>query len=69
MAEKYKDHGVVVIGVHFPEFAFEHDLENVRRAALVFLIFYGIDPNHRNAVGKHKTLRSKQNKEKEKFRL
>ncbi|HEX6509184.1 MAG TPA: thioredoxin family protein [Chloroflexota bacterium] len=31
-AEKYKDHGVVVIGVHTPEFSFEHDLENVRRA-------------------------------------
>jgi thiol-disulfide isomerase/thioredoxin len=32
-AEKYKDHGVVTIGVHSPEFSFEHDLENVRRAA------------------------------------
>ena len=32
-AEKYKEHGVVVIGVHTPEFPFEHDLENVRRAA------------------------------------
>jgi len=32
-AEKYRDHGVVVIGVHTPEFAFEHDLENVRQAA------------------------------------
>jgi thiol-disulfide isomerase/thioredoxin len=30
-AEKYKDHGLVVIGVHTPEFDFEHDLENVRR--------------------------------------
>ena len=32
-AEKYKDQGLVVIGVHTPEFPFEHDLENVRRAA------------------------------------
>src|SRR6266480_4912057 len=32
-AEKYQEHGVVVIGVHAPEFSFEHDLENVRRAA------------------------------------
>jgi thiol-disulfide isomerase/thioredoxin len=31
-AEKYKDHGLVVIGVHTPEFDFEHDLGNVRRA-------------------------------------
>ena len=32
-AEKYKDQGLVVIGVHTPEFSFEHDLDNVRRAA------------------------------------
>jgi thiol-disulfide isomerase/thioredoxin len=25
-AEKYQEHGVVVIGVHSPEFSFEHDL-------------------------------------------
>jgi cytochrome c biogenesis protein CcdA/thiol-disulfide isomerase/thioredoxin len=32
-ADKYKDHGLVVIGVHSPEFAFEKDVGNVRRAA------------------------------------
>jgi thiol-disulfide isomerase/thioredoxin len=32
-AEKYKDQGLVVVGVHSPEFGFEHDLDNVRRAA------------------------------------
>jgi thiol-disulfide isomerase/thioredoxin len=31
-AEKYKDHGLVVIGAHTPEFTFEHDLDNIRRA-------------------------------------
>jgi thiol-disulfide isomerase/thioredoxin len=31
-AEKYKDHGLVVIGVHTPEFRFEKDVDNVRRA-------------------------------------
>jgi cytochrome c biogenesis protein CcdA/thiol-disulfide isomerase/thioredoxin len=31
-AQKYKDHGLVVIGVHSPEFAFEKDIDNVRRA-------------------------------------
>jgi thiol-disulfide isomerase/thioredoxin len=31
-AEKYKDHGLVVISVHTPEFAFEQELGNVRRA-------------------------------------
>jgi cytochrome c biogenesis protein CcdA/thiol-disulfide isomerase/thioredoxin len=29
--EKYRDQGLVVIGVHSPEFAFERDLRNVRR--------------------------------------
>ena len=32
-ADKYRDDGLVVIGVHTPEFPFEHDVENVRRAA------------------------------------
>jgi hypothetical protein len=31
-AEKYKQHGLVVISVHTPEFAFEHNIDNVRRA-------------------------------------
>ena len=31
-AEKYKDQGLVVIGVHTPEFGFEQNLDNVRRA-------------------------------------
>ncbi|MEI9992673.1 MAG: cytochrome c biogenesis protein DipZ [Rhizomicrobium sp.] len=31
-AAKYKDHGLVVIGVHAPEFAFEKDLDNVKTA-------------------------------------
>jgi thiol-disulfide isomerase/thioredoxin len=32
-ADKYKDQGLVVIGVHTPEFSFEKDLDNVRRAS------------------------------------
>jgi cytochrome c biogenesis protein CcdA/thiol-disulfide isomerase/thioredoxin len=31
-AQKYKDHGLVVIGVHSPEFAFEKVPDNVKRA-------------------------------------
>jgi thiol-disulfide isomerase/thioredoxin len=31
-AAKYADHGLVVIGVHSPEFTFERDLDNVLRA-------------------------------------
>src|ERR1700726_4190295 len=32
-AKKYGDKGLVVIGVHTPEFPFEGDIDNVRRAA------------------------------------
>ncbi|MGY1643412.1 thioredoxin family protein [Geodermatophilus sp. SYSU D00703] len=31
-AEAYRDAGLVVLGVHTPEFGFEHDVDNVRRA-------------------------------------
>src|SRR5215469_10622520 len=31
-AEKYKDQGLAVIGVHTPEFGFERNLDNVRHA-------------------------------------
>ena len=41
-AEKYKDQGLVVIGVHAPEFSFEHDLENVRWAVKDMRIDYPI---------------------------
>jgi thiol-disulfide isomerase/thioredoxin len=30
--ERYRDSGLEVIGAHAPEFGFEHDLDNVRRA-------------------------------------
>jgi cytochrome c biogenesis protein CcdA/thiol-disulfide isomerase/thioredoxin len=32
LAEKYRDRGLVVIGVHTPEFAFEKDISNVSKA-------------------------------------
>ena len=41
-AEKYKDRGLVVIGVHSPEFPFEHDIGNVRRAAAELRVAYQI---------------------------
>jgi len=41
-AEKYKDQGLVVIGVHAPEFPFEHDLDNVRQAAKTMRVTYPI---------------------------
>ncbi len=47
-AEKYKDQGVVVIGVHSPEFPFEKDVDNVRRAAKAMRVDYpiAIDSDH-----------------------
>jgi thiol-disulfide isomerase/thioredoxin len=32
-AEKYKDQGLIVIGVHTPEFEFEKNVDNIRQAA------------------------------------
>jgi thiol-disulfide isomerase/thioredoxin len=41
-AEQYKQHGLVVIGVHTPEFGFERNIENVRQAAMDMHIDYPI---------------------------
>jgi thiol-disulfide isomerase/thioredoxin len=41
-AEKYADRGLVVIGVHTPEFPFEHDVDNVREAAKDMRVEYPI---------------------------
>ena len=41
-AERYKDKGLVVIGVHAPEFAFERDPGNVRRAVADLGIEYPV---------------------------
>jgi thiol-disulfide isomerase/thioredoxin len=41
-AEAYQDHGLVVIGVHTPEFDFEHDLDNVRRATKDLRVDYPV---------------------------
>jgi thiol-disulfide isomerase/thioredoxin len=41
-AEKYKDQGLVVIGVHTPEFAFEKNIDNVRQAAKDLRVDYPI---------------------------
>jgi len=40
--EKYKDRGLVVIGVHAPEFAFEKDPNNVRRAVADLKVTYPV---------------------------
>jgi thiol-disulfide isomerase/thioredoxin len=41
-ADRYGDRGLVVLGVHTPEFSFEHDIENVRRAVRAMEINYPI---------------------------
>jgi len=48
-ADKYKDQGLTVIGVHTPEFAFEKNPENVRRAIGDFKIGFpvAVDSNFR----------------------
>jgi thiol-disulfide isomerase/thioredoxin len=40
-AQKYNQ-GLVVVGVHTPEFPFEHDIENVRRALQPMKITYPV---------------------------
>jgi thiol-disulfide isomerase/thioredoxin len=41
-SEAYRDDGLVVIGVHTPEFSFEHELELVRRATRERAIDYPV---------------------------
>jgi thiol-disulfide isomerase/thioredoxin len=41
-AAKYGPHGLVVVGVHTPEFSVEHDLANVRRAVSQMGIAYPV---------------------------
>jgi len=48
-AGKYKDQGLVVVGVHAPEFAFEKNIDNVRKAVADAAITYpvAIDNDYR----------------------
>ncbi|WP_313076290.1 cytochrome c biogenesis protein DipZ [Agrobacterium pusense] len=48
-AKKYRDQGLVVLGVHAPEFAFEKKIDNVRQAVAGFKIEYpvAIDNDYR----------------------
>ncbi|WP_303582641.1 thioredoxin family protein [Flavitalea sp. BT771] len=49
-AEKYKDQGLVVIGVHTPEFSFEKEVDNVRWAAKDMKIGFPIAMDNNYAV-------------------
>ncbi|WP_011300032.1 cytochrome c biogenesis protein DipZ [Cupriavidus necator] len=48
-ADKYKDQGLTVVGVHTPEFAFERSTDNVRRAVADFRIGFpvAVDSDYR----------------------
>jgi thiol-disulfide isomerase/thioredoxin len=41
-AERYQDHGLVVVGVHTPEFPFERDVDNVRQAVKDMTVAYPV---------------------------
>jgi thiol-disulfide isomerase/thioredoxin len=49
-AEKYRDDGLVVIGVHAPEFGFERQLANVRWATELFEIGYPVAVDNEFAI-------------------
>jgi thiol-disulfide isomerase/thioredoxin len=44
-AEKYEGQGLAVVGVHTPEFPFEKDVDNVRRAAKELRVVYPVALN------------------------
>ncbi len=49
-AEKYKDQGLVVIGVHSPEFAFEKNVDNVKKAISDLGITYPVAVDNDYAI-------------------
>src|SRR5262249_35750 len=49
-AEKYRDHGLVVIGVHAPEFAFERNVDNVKNAIKTLKIDYPVAIDNENKI-------------------
>ncbi len=51
-AAKYKDAGLVVIGVHTPEFPFEHERANVGWAVNTFQVTYPVPMDNDYAIWK-----------------
>ncbi len=49
-AARYRDHGLAVIGVHTPEFRFEHELDNIRQAAASMRVDWPIAVDNDYAV-------------------
>lgn len=48
--EKYKDQGLVIVGVHTPEFEFEKDASNVRNALTQYRITYPVAQDNNYAT-------------------
>jgi thiol-disulfide isomerase/thioredoxin len=49
-SQAYRDDGLIVIGVHTPEFSFEHDLERVRQATKDMAIDYPVAADNDYAI-------------------
>jgi thiol-disulfide isomerase/thioredoxin len=49
-SQVYRDDGLIVIGVHTPEFSFEHDLERVRQATKDMAIDYPVAADNDYAI-------------------
>jgi thiol-disulfide isomerase/thioredoxin len=49
-AEKYKDKGLVVIGIHTPEFRFEKNIDNVRREVKALRVDYPVAVDSEYAI-------------------
>jgi thiol-disulfide isomerase/thioredoxin len=49
-SQAYRDEGLVVIGVHTPEFSFEHDIDGVRRAMKERAIDYPVAADNDYAI-------------------
>jgi thiol-disulfide isomerase/thioredoxin len=47
---RYREHGLIVVGVHTPEFAFEHELANVEEAVGVDRIDYPVVLDNEYAI-------------------
>ncbi|MGW3888345.1 redoxin family protein [Micromonospora chokoriensis] len=49
-SQAYRDDGLVVVGVHTPEFSFEHDVDQVRRAVAARSIDYPVAVDNDYAI-------------------
>nr|WP_180167789.1 cytochrome c biogenesis protein DipZ [Stenotrophomonas sp. SbOxS2]NYU01036.1 cytochrome c biogenesis protein DipZ [Stenotrophomonas sp. SbOxS2] len=49
-AQRYRDHGLVVVGVHTPEFAFERDPRNVMKAVQQLKVEYPVALDNQYAI-------------------